>query len=234
MATLVLADDSPAVRQVVQLSFAGEDFRVHCCEDGESTLDFLANHSVDILLIDVALPGLDGYEMCQRVKQNPYTAHVSVVLLGSVFEPLDITRGEAAQCDASLTKPLVASQLVELAKRLLVREPRDQSLQDQGKPLAASHAILKPGKNLVQLTASHCRAAPFDYGRQWFEHREVEPKRSLAPNADRSSSGEASYLDRQHVTAMMESILDRLLPEMREDLPRILEEILKRRKSRSQ
>ena len=232
MPTLVLADDSLAIRQVVQLSFAGENFTVHCCEDGKSTLHFLASHFVDILLIDVALPGLDGYELCHRVKQNPETAHVSVVLLGSVFEPLDISREDAAHCDASLTKPLVTSQLVRLVKRLLVREPRDCPQQDRRKSLAVSHPPLTSRETLVQLEASHCRAAPFDYGRPSFDDQEIEPvKPPLVINTDRFSSGDASYLDRQCVDAMMEDILDRLLTEMREDLPRILEEVLKRRKS---
>ena len=119
MAHLVLADDNSTIRQIVKIAFEGVGFRVDCFDNGEAALLFLTKNSVDILLADVALPDVNGYELCRRIKQNSDTTEVQIVLLGSVFEPFDTARGKSVGCDAGLNKPLGTAETLELVKQLL-------------------------------------------------------------------------------------------------------------------
>ncbi len=120
---LVLADDSVTIRKVVELSFADENFEVHTFSDGASALQYLRSRPVDVLLADVSLPFMDGYDLCREVRQGRRTANVPVILLAGTFEPFDAHRAERAGYNGHLTKPFETSQLVGMVKDLLATVP---------------------------------------------------------------------------------------------------------------
>ncbi|MGH9340087.1 MAG: response regulator [Acidobacteriota bacterium] len=119
MPHLVLADDSQTIQKVVQLSFADEEIEIHSFSDGTAALKFLRDEPPEVLLADISLPSIDGYELCREVKQDPRTAHIPVILLAGTFEPFDLKRAEEAGFHSYLTKPFETSQLVELVKKLV-------------------------------------------------------------------------------------------------------------------
>jgi CheY-like chemotaxis protein len=125
MPVVVLADDSPTIRKVVELSFVGEDFVLHVFADGRSTLDYLRHHPANVLLADVSLPEVDGYELCREVTQGRTLSRVQVVLLAGTFEPFDLKRAESAGYHSYLTKPFQTSQLLSLVRQL-VEESRNE------------------------------------------------------------------------------------------------------------
>jgi len=116
---LILADANPTVQQVVELCFNEEPVEVHCFSDGNEALDYLRVQSGDILLADVSLPGLDGYSLCKRVKEDPRTAHLPVILLAGALVGLDEHRAERSGSHCVLRKPLDTGQLVELISTIL-------------------------------------------------------------------------------------------------------------------
>ena len=118
--TLLLADDSVTIQKVVNLTFADEGIDVTSVGDGNSALDIIRNETPDIVLADVNMPGLDGYEICARVKDDENTAELPVVLLVGSFEPFDEDEAERVKADGYLTKPFQSiSQLVEKVHNLL-------------------------------------------------------------------------------------------------------------------
>ncbi len=129
MVRLVLADDNLTIQKVVELSFAEDDIEVHSFAEGESALEYLRNQPTDVLLADVAVPLIDGYDLCRKVKRNPNTAHIAVVLLAGTFDPFDTKRAERAGCDGSLIKPFETSELVDLVKRLLGSSPSPEMVR---------------------------------------------------------------------------------------------------------
>jgi len=117
--TLLLADDSITIQKVVELTFAGTDLDVVAVSSGRELLQRLPELNPDIVLCDVVMPEVDGYDICQSLKSDPNTLHIPVVLLTGTFEPFDRDRALAAGCDAIVTKPFEAKELVRVVEDLL-------------------------------------------------------------------------------------------------------------------
>ena len=119
--TLLLADDSITIQKVVELTFAETEHSVVAVGNGRDLLARLDQAKPDIILCDVVMPDLNGYEICQRIKSEPATLHIPVVLLTGTFEPFDRDRALAAGCDAIVTKPFEAKELIATVEDLLAR-----------------------------------------------------------------------------------------------------------------
>ena len=79
--TLLLADDSVTIQRVIELTFADEDIKVVAVSDGDQAIEKLAASPPDIVLADIGMPGKNGYEVAQYIRQTPKLAHIPVVLL---------------------------------------------------------------------------------------------------------------------------------------------------------
>jgi CheY-like chemotaxis protein len=117
--TLLLADDSVTIQRVIELTFAHEDVRVVSVSDGRRAVQWLEGEWPDIVLADVDVPEVDGYEIAEHVKTSPRLKDVPVVLLAGAFEPVDQDRVEAIGCEGVLVKPFEPQQLIGRVKELL-------------------------------------------------------------------------------------------------------------------
>ena len=116
---ILLADDSVTIQKVVELTFPGEDFEVTCVGNGAQALEVARAIRPDVVLLDIVLPGEDGYHICQVLKSDPDLQRTPVLLLSGTFEPFDEHR--AAQCGAAghLTKPFESHVLISKVTELL-------------------------------------------------------------------------------------------------------------------
>lgn len=121
---ILLADDSVTIQKVVELTFAETDFEVVAVGSGTELLERLPQERPDVVLCDVVMPDISGYEVCQRLKSDPATLHIPVVLLTGTFEPFDRDRALAAGCDAIVTKPFEARALIATVEELTARAPQ--------------------------------------------------------------------------------------------------------------
>ena len=119
--TLLLADDSVTIQRVIELTFADEDIQVTAVSDGEQAIQRLEAAPPDIVLADIGMPGRNGYEVAQFIKQSPRLAHIPVVLLTGAFEPVDQARASEAGCDGVLAKPFEPQLVIGRVKELLAR-----------------------------------------------------------------------------------------------------------------
>lgn len=118
---LLLADDSITIQKVVNLTFADEGFEVISVGDGNSAIDKLRENSPDLVLADVNMPGLNGYEICEKIKET--NRDMPVILLVGSFEPFDEDEAKRVGADDYLTKPFQSiSQLVSKVTNLLNSE----------------------------------------------------------------------------------------------------------------
>lgn len=116
---LLVADDSPTIQKVVKLAFAGEDILVEGVERGDEALEKVRALSPDLVLADVSMPGLNGYELCGRIKSDPDLAATPVVLMTGIMEPLDEGEAERAGFDAHLIKPFSTELLIKTVRDLI-------------------------------------------------------------------------------------------------------------------
>jgi CheY-like chemotaxis protein len=119
--TLLLADDSVAIRQVIELTFADEDVRVISVGDGEQAIAMLTQSAPDIVLVDAALPGRSGYEVAEFMRRTPGLTAIPVLLLAGAFERVDQARADAARCGGVLVKPFEPQQIIGTVRDLLGR-----------------------------------------------------------------------------------------------------------------
>ena len=117
---LLLADDSITIQKVVNLTFADEGIEVIAFGDGDSAVESMDEVQPDIVLADVNMPGMNGYQLCELMRANEGTKHVPVILLVGSFEPFDRDEADRVGADRYLTKPFSSiAELVTTVNELL-------------------------------------------------------------------------------------------------------------------
>ena len=117
--TLLLADDSVTIQKVVGITFASEDIELVTVDNGDDALTRAREIRPDLVLADVSMPGLDGYELCHAIKNDGMLSGTPVVLLTGTFEVQDDSRAEQVGADAQIAKPFEAQALVDLVRGLI-------------------------------------------------------------------------------------------------------------------
>jgi CheY-like chemotaxis protein len=116
--TLLAVDDSVTMRKVLEITFAGEDYRLLSAESADAALRRASSDRPAVVLVDANLPDQDGYAVCKALKsENPA---VGVVLLSSKQGPYDPTRGTSAGVDDFIDKPFDTQQLIEKVRKLVL------------------------------------------------------------------------------------------------------------------
>ncbi|MCD6496867.1 MAG: response regulator, partial [Deltaproteobacteria bacterium] len=115
-ATILAVDDSKTIRTAIEFTFAKQDFDLVLAASGQEALERMGEVHPHVMLIDHEMPGMDGYELCSKVKSNPAWQHVQVILLCSQQEPFDAIRG--GQADANCVKPFETDKLIEMVTAL--------------------------------------------------------------------------------------------------------------------
>ncbi len=123
--TLLLADDSVTIQKVVGISFASEDVVLVTVDNGTAAVAKAKELRPDIVLADVVMPGLNGYEVCRAIKAAPNLRHVPVLLLTGTFEAFDEAKAREVGADGHITKPFEAQALVDTVNaRLAAAAPK--------------------------------------------------------------------------------------------------------------
>ena len=102
---ILLADDSITIQKVVELSFVDEGAEVVCVNNGREAIERLQDFQPHVILADVFMPQVNGYELCEYIKQNEELKHIPVMLLVGSFEPFNESEARRVGADDTLTKP---------------------------------------------------------------------------------------------------------------------------------
>ncbi len=116
---LLVADDSATIQKIISLAFSLEDAVVESVSAGDAAMDAVRAFKPHIVLADVFMPGLNGYEVCERIKQDPELSNTPVILLVGTFEPFDESEAARVGCNAHLTKPFDTSEMIETVRSLV-------------------------------------------------------------------------------------------------------------------
>ena len=114
----LVVDDSQVIRDLISVNLQMEGFEVVTAADGEVALELAASMSPDVITVDVMMPRLSGFEAVARLRQDPKTAHIPIVIVTGRAQLADLARGEELGVEAYLTKPFEPAELVEVVSRL--------------------------------------------------------------------------------------------------------------------
>ena len=118
-ARVLVVDDILSNVKLLEAKLSAEYFEVVTADSGQLALERVEEHQPDIVLLDVMMPGMDGFEVCRRIKSNPKTAHVPVVMVTALEQPSDRIAGLEAGADDFLTKPVDDSALFARVRSLV-------------------------------------------------------------------------------------------------------------------
>ncbi|HIK58354.1 MAG TPA: response regulator [Nitrospinaceae bacterium] len=136
---LLVADDSITIQKIISMAFATEDVEVEGFVDGQEAFDRIVEFNPDIVLADVDMPGLDGFELSSKIKQSSETNSIKVLLLSSELEDFDEQRYQKCGADNHISKPFKSGDIVALVKSLL-----DSSS-------SSDEIVLQPGDDLLEV-----------------------------------------------------------------------------------
>ena len=117
-ARVLVVDDILANVKLLEARLSAEYFEVLTAYSGQEALDVCARERVDVVLLDVMMPGMDGFEVCRRIKADPTTHHVPVIMVTALDQPSDRVQGLEAGADDFLTKPVDDIALITRVKNL--------------------------------------------------------------------------------------------------------------------
>jgi DNA-binding response OmpR family regulator len=117
--SVLIVDDEPNIVHSLQFLMTDAGFDVRIAKDGDTALAAIAQRVPDVVLLDVMLPGSDGYEVCRTIRMNPAWRGVRIIMLTARGRDSERARGIELGADAYITKPFSTRELVEQVKRFL-------------------------------------------------------------------------------------------------------------------
>ena len=109
---ILIADDNPQGLELLEAYLSGTDFAVETATDGEETLRKVQTFHPDLLLLDIMMPKISGFEVCKRLKADPATRNIVVLMVTALDQPHDIDKAVEAGTNDFLTKPINKTELL--------------------------------------------------------------------------------------------------------------------------
>ena len=129
---ILIAEDDP-ISQFAISEMLKQEFNIHCVENGQQCLDSIQQKTPDILLLDINMPVLNGYETIKALRSQTQFHHLPIIIISALCKEKEITAGFAAGCDGYITKPFKQSDLLLKIKNLLFSSRKILKNKDNSK-----------------------------------------------------------------------------------------------------
>jgi CheY-like chemotaxis protein len=116
---VLIADDNPTNVELMEAFLADCDYQIAVAVDGQDTLDKTKQFQPDLILLDIMMPKLSGFEVCEKLKNDPKTKDIMILMITALTELGDIEKAVAAGCDDYLSKPVSKHELLKRAENML-------------------------------------------------------------------------------------------------------------------
>lgn len=116
---VLIVDDEPNIVVPLQFLMERNGYETVVAQSGEEALEAISKEKPDLVLLDIMLPGIDGFEVCEIVKLNPEWKHIKIIFLTAKGRDVDIAKGMVLGADEYIPKPFSNKQIVESVQKLL-------------------------------------------------------------------------------------------------------------------
>lgn len=147
-ATILIVDDEADIIELVCLTLAREHYRILTATTGEQALQIIRNNRPDLVVLDLILPGIDGLEVCRRLKSNAATRQIPVMMLTAKTKESDIVTGLELGAEDYVTKPFSPKILLARIRNILRHRMKSETLT---KPIRIEDITIDPGKRQVHV-----------------------------------------------------------------------------------
>lgn len=141
---LLLADDSITIQKVVELVLAEEGFDIKTANNGEEALAALKTFKPDVVLADIEMPRINGYQLCEKIKSDPLMRDVPVILLAGAFEPIDEELARNVGAEDYIIKPFESQELISKINAVLTTKEMEEAASFET-PAEEAIEVLEPG-----------------------------------------------------------------------------------------
>jgi DNA-binding response OmpR family regulator len=116
---ILICDDDPVILRLLEVNLQLEGFNVLLAHHGEEALEVASRESPDLIVLDIMMPRLDGYQTCRRLREQDNTKDIPIVFLSAKAQASDVELGKSYGVDDYLTKPFDPDDLIELVNRFV-------------------------------------------------------------------------------------------------------------------
>ncbi|MHB1399090.1 MAG: response regulator [Trichloromonadaceae bacterium] len=118
---ILIVEDEESLLKLESILLTSKGYDVRGVANGQAALDALAEELADLVLLDIMLPEIDGFEVCRRIKTEASTRHIPVIMLTAKKSRDDMARGEKVGADWYITKPFKSAMVIETIQRFLAK-----------------------------------------------------------------------------------------------------------------
>jgi DNA-binding response OmpR family regulator len=118
---ILIVEDEESLLKLESILLTSKGYEVQGVTNGQAALDAIAEELPDLVLLDIMLPEIDGFEVCRRIKSNAETRHLPVIMLTAKKSREDMARGEKVGADWYITKPFKSAMVIETIQRFLAK-----------------------------------------------------------------------------------------------------------------
>ena len=140
---VLIADDNPQGVELLEAYLGDSEYEIQTAADGEETLRRVNQWRPDLILLDIMMPKISGFEVCKRLRADPATRDTAVLMITALDQPSDVERAVEAGTDDFLTKPINKSELLLRVRSLLKSRLNKRDLD---RALAYIEAVQRGGK----------------------------------------------------------------------------------------
>ena len=148
---ILLVEDEPDIARVIRLNLERDGFTVDWVKSGEDGLARIEEGGVDLLLLDIILPGIDGHEVCRRLRGDPRSHSLPVIMLTSMTEETDIVVGLGMGADDYVKKPFSGMELAARVKAALRRRNGADNIPPEKRTIKWESLHLNPVRHVVAI-----------------------------------------------------------------------------------
>ncbi len=158
---ILVVDDEQEIQQLIDYTLRKEGYRVLCVGSAEAALAEVRRNRPDLVILDLMLPGMDGLEVCRRLRREPETAELPIVILSAKGEEADIVAGLELGADDYVTKPFRPRVLVARIRAVLRR--RQSGPAEEAAPMRVGDLAIDPVRHEVLVAGKPVHLTPTEF-----------------------------------------------------------------------